>query len=84
MSSDMNTSLVKSVPSGNFADVSVLMRDWQNKMQMLVSQKQPIRYDVYPLQTIPQQIKDSLERQGYDDLILEKDQWQHFLVPRAA
>ncbi len=80
----MNTSLVKSVPSGNFADVSVLMRDWQNKMQMLVSQKQPIRYDVYPLQTIPQQIKDSLERQGYDDLILEKDQWQHFLVPRAA
>jgi hypothetical protein len=80
----MNTSLVKSVPSGDFADVSVLMRDWQNKMQLLVSQKQPIRYDVYPLQTIPQQIKDSLDRQGYDDLILEKDQWQHFLVPRAA
>ena len=80
----MNISLVKSVPAGNFADVSVLMRDWQNKMQMLVSQKQPICYDVYPLQTIPQQIKDSLERQGYDDLILEKDQWQHFLVPRAA
>lgn len=80
----MNTSLVKSVPTGDFADVSVLMRDWQNKMQLLVSQKQPIRYDVYPLQTIPQQIKDSLERQGYDDLILEKDQWQHFLVPRTA
>lgn len=60
------------------------MTGWQNKMQMLVSQKQPIRYDVYPLPSIPQPIKDSLERQGYDDLILEKDQWQHFLVPKAA
>lgn len=80
----MRTSLVKSVPAGNFADVSALTRDWQNKMQLLVSQKQPIRYDVYPLQTIPQQIRDSLEHQGYDDLVLEKDQWQHFLVPRAA
>jgi hypothetical protein len=79
----MNTSLVKSVPQGDFAEVSVLMKDWEAKFQTLVSQKKPIRYDMYPILGIPQEFKNRLHQQGYQDLVLETDRWQHFLVPNS-
>ncbi len=79
----MNTSLVKSVPQGDFAEVSALMKGWENKFQSLVSQKQPIKYDMYPLPNIPRELKTWLEQQGYYDLVLENDRWQHFLVPNS-
>lgn len=69
----MNTSLVKSVPQGDFAEVSALMKGWENKFQSLVSQKQPIKYDMYPLPNIPRELKTWLEQQGYYDLVLEND-----------
>ena len=84
MAGDMNTSLVKSVPQGNFAEISALTKDWETKFQMLIRQKRPIRYDMYPLQDIPQEFKDNLRQQGYNDLILESDQWQHFLVSNSS
>jgi len=74
---------VKSVPQGDFADVSVLMKGWETKFQLLVSQKRPIKYDMYPLPRIPEELKRSLDQQGYFDLILENDRWQHFLVPNS-
>lgn len=77
----MNTSLVKSAPQGDFVEVSVLMKDWQTKFQTLVSQKRPIKYDMYPLPGIPLEFMNRLCQQGYRDLILENDRWQHFLVP---
>ena len=79
----MNTSLVKSVPQGDFVEVSVLMKDWETKFQMLVSQKRPIKYDMYPMPSIPQEFENRLAQQGYRDLVLESDQWQHFLVPNS-
>jgi len=79
----MNTSLVKSVPQGDFVEVSVLVQDWETKFQMLVSQKRPIKYDMYPMPNIPDEFKNRLAQQGYRDLILESDQWQHFLVPNS-
>ena len=79
----MNTSLVKSVPQGDFVEVSVLVQDWEIKFQMLVSEKRPIKYDMYPMPNIPQEFKNRLTQQGYCDLILESDQWQHFLVPNS-
>jgi hypothetical protein len=80
---DMNTTLVKSAPLGDFAEISVLMNGWQAKFQMLVSQKRPIKYDFYPLPSMPQEIRQNLDQQGYIDLVLESDQWQHFLVPNS-
>jgi hypothetical protein len=77
----MNTSLVKSAPQGDFAEVSVLMKGWETKFQTLVSQKRPIKYDMYPLPNIPPEFESSLHQQGYNDLVLEADRWQHFLVP---
>ncbi|MGD0086707.1 MAG: hypothetical protein ABSC24_06225 [Verrucomicrobiota bacterium] len=79
----MNTSLVKSVPQGDFVEVSVLVQDWEIKFQMLVSEKRPIKYDMYPMPNIPDEFKNRLTQQGYRDLILESDQWQHFLVPNS-
>ena len=77
----MNTALVKTAPPGDFAEISVLMQGWEIKFQALVSQKQPIKYDMYPQPNIPPEIRDHLNQQGYQDLILENDRWQHFLVP---
>jgi len=78
----MNTFLIKSVPQGDFREVSTLMNGWQAKLQVLVSQQQLIRYDMYPLLGIPPEILNDLDRRGYMDHVLENDQWQHFLVPR--
>ena len=79
----MDTSLVKTVPQGDFAEVSVLMQGWEIKFQLLVSQKRPIKYDMYPRPNIPPEIHDHLKQQGYKDLILENDRWQHFLIPNS-
>ena len=38
---------------------------------------------MYPRPNIPQEIQTRLEQQGYCDLILENDRWQHFLVPHS-
>jgi hypothetical protein len=77
----MNTSLVKSIPQGDFADVSVLMRGWETQVHALISQNRPIKFDMYPQPSIPQEIKIRLQLEGYSDLIPENDRWQHFLVP---
>lgn len=77
----MNTSLVKSVPPGDFVEVSVLTRGWENTFHALVSQNQPIKFDMYPRPGIPPEIQSRLREQGYSDLIPENDRWQHFLVP---
>lgn len=84
MHGDMNTSFVKSAPQGDFADVSALRSDWQTQFQVCVSKKLPIKFDFYPLPSMPPEIKRNLEQAGYRDLILENDQWQHFLLPGAA
>lgn len=76
-------SLVKSAPQGDFAEVSALMKDWETRFQTLVSQKRPIKYDMYPMPGIPQQFRNTLDGLGYHDFILENDRWQHFLVPNS-
>jgi hypothetical protein len=77
----MNSLLVKSVPQGDFAEVSVLKKDWEFEFLNLVGQKRAIRYDMYPLTEFPHEIRSVLSHQGYRDLILERDKWQHFLIP---
>jgi len=79
----MNTSFVKSVPLGDFVEISPMMKGWETQFQIFVSENRPIRYDMYPRPNIPQEIQTRLEQQGYCDLILENDRWQHFLVPHS-
>jgi len=38
---------------------------------------------MYPRPNIPPEIHDRLKQQGYKDLILENDRWQHFLIPNS-
>lgn len=79
----MNTSLVKLAPRGDFAEVSVLMKGWETKFQSLVNEKRSIKYDMYPLASIPGEFKNRLDQYGYQDLVLENDRWQHYLVPKT-
>ena len=76
----MNRSLVKSVPPGDFPEVSALKKGWQKEMELLISQKRPFKFDMYPLPGIPPEVSSQLDQQGYNDLVLKNDQWQHFLV----
>ena len=80
----MNSSLVKSVPRGDFAEISALVKDWEIKLQTLASQKRPIKFDVYPMLKVPSDVDRLLNLQGYQDLVLENDRWQHFLVPHST
>ena len=66
---------------GEFAEVSVLMQGWEIKFQLLVNQKQPVKFDMYRRPAIPPEIHERLTGHGYQDLILEKDRCQHFLIP---
>lgn len=77
----MNAFLVKAEPQGNFTELSILMNDWKFQFQTLVSQKRPIKCDIYPLPNVPDEIRHALDEEGYSDLILANDRWQHFLVP---
>ena len=56
---------------------------WETRLQTLVCEKRPIKYDIYPLENFPPTILSSLKQQGYDDLVLDNDRWQHFLIPNS-
>ena len=79
----MNTSLVKTVPPGDFVEVSVLQRGWETEFHTLVSQHRPIKFDMYPQAGIPPEIQSRLRQQGYSALVLENDRWQHFLISNS-
>jgi hypothetical protein len=80
----MNTSLVKSVPPGEFVEVSPLMKDWEIKLQTFVSQIKPVKFDMFPNKMISSEIIHVLARRGYQVLTLEYDRWQHFFVPNST
>ena len=69
------------MPQGDFVEISAFVNSWEMKLRMLVSQKRPIKFDMYPKLAIPSEIKNLLSQTSYQDLILENDRWQHFFVP---
>lgn len=84
MYSAMNASLVPSVPHGQFAEVSVLAKDWQERFEWLVSHEQPIKFDFYPMPDVPSAVQKSVTERGYEDFVWHKDRWQHFFVPKRG
>jgi hypothetical protein len=80
----MNTSLVKSAPQGEFVKVSPLIENWEIKLKTLVSQRKPVKFDMFPETKIPSEIIHVLVLLGYQVLTLEYDRWQHFLVPNST
>jgi hypothetical protein len=80
----MNSSLVKSVPQGDFVEISALVKSWEMKLRTLASEKKRIKFDVYPMSKVPSEIDILLKQQGYRDMILDNDRWQHFLVPNSS
>jgi len=79
----MNTAIIKAVPRDEFEEISIHMPEWKTKFLHLVKLGKRIRYYARNMPLIPQEIRAELERMSYVDLILEQDQVQHFLIPRA-
>jgi len=77
----MNTILVKSVPPGDFKEVSIHMPDWQARFLKLVQERKPVKHDVYTMPNLSKEIQGELSRQSYCHLILESDNDKHFLTP---
>ena len=77
----MNTILIKSVPPGDFEEVSIHMADWQARFLTLIQKEARIKYDVYAMPTLSKDIQDELSRQRYCHFILESDHGKHFLAP---
>jgi len=78
----MNKSIVKIIPKGDFKEVSIESEDWHILFLNLVKKLQLIKYSIYSMPNIPDDIQAELNARGYCELILESDNWQHFLVPK--
>ncbi len=79
----MSTTLVKSVPLGDFVEISVLTPGWEARLHALVKQNRPIKFDMYPHPDIFQTFQARIQQQGYSTLVPENDRWQHFLMPNS-
>ena len=80
----MNTTIIKSVPTGDFEDISIHMSDWQARFLKLVQDGKPIKYDVYTMPNLSKEVQEELSKRDYRDLILDSDKDQHFLSPKTS
>jgi hypothetical protein len=79
----MITAITTSIPPGEFEEVSTHMPDWQARFLKLVQEGKRIKYGLYTMPNIPTNIQSELSRRSYSQLILDEDNWQHFLIPQA-
>jgi len=75
--------IIKTVPAGDFEEISIHMPDWKTKFLSLALQGKHIKYYVHTMPTIPKDIFAELRGMRYFDLILEGECRQHFLIPRS-
>jgi hypothetical protein len=80
----MQTSFVKTVPQGDFVEISVLMNDWQDRLQSLLTGRHPIKMDIYPFPEELIEFHKQLDQHSYRDLAPKHDPWQQFLIPTAS
>lgn len=79
----MNHIIIKTVPPGDFEDISIEMPDWQARFLKLVQDEKHLKYDVYTMPNPSKEIQDELSKRGYRDFILDGDKDQHFLAPKT-
>jgi len=79
----MKTAFIKTVPQGNFVEISVLMNDWQARLQSLLAEKRSIKFDLFPQPQALEEFQKRLDQYGYRDLAIDNDRWQHFLMPES-
>jgi hypothetical protein len=82
----LDSAITKAPPEGDLEEVSTETDGWQARLLKLVQEGKRIKFSNYnlpnPAETIPDYIHKELRRKKYLHLILEKDDWQQFLVPR--
>ena len=76
----MSATFIKTPPPGDLAYISALKLGWHDQFQSLLRQKRSITYDFYPLTKFPEEVLAQAASQGYQHLVLETDQWQHFFI----
>jgi len=64
-----------------YQEISANSPDWKERFLNLIRQKKQIKYGRYTLQEIPKEIEIELIENGYKDVVVKGDIWQHFLVP---
>jgi len=79
----MNTVITKSIPPGDFEEISIELPDWEAHLLKLVQEGKPIKYRRCNMPMIPRNIRAELSRRSYCNHILENDKEQHFLVPKS-
>jgi putative heme iron utilization protein len=79
----MNTLMVRSVPAGNFEEISAQMPEWKATFLSLVQQGKRIHYDVQTMPAITKDIRTELNKGNYFDFVLERNPDHHFLIPNA-
>jgi hypothetical protein len=79
----MNTVIVRTVPPGDFEEISVEMPDWKATFLNLVQQGKRIHYDVHSMPTIHQRYSGRTQQGNYFDFILEGDHDHHFLIAKS-
>ena len=79
----MNAQIIKSVPKDKFEDVSIEVDGWQEKFLSLIREHRKIKYDIYTMPTISDELRKELVKSNYTELILESDHSQHFLIPKS-
>jgi len=77
----MNMSLVKAFPKKESHEISIETPDWRERFSSLIKDRKNIRFDLFTMPTLPQEIQDELGRSSYVQLILESDQDQRLLIP---
>ncbi len=77
----MSATFIKTPPPGNFAYISALKPGWHDQLQSLLRQNRAITYDFFPLTKFPEDVLAQAASHGYQHLVLETDQWQHFFIP---
>ena len=79
----MNAFISRTVPAGDFEEISIEMPEWKSTFLSLVEQGKRIKYNVHTMPTIAKDIRTELSKRSYCDFILDRDRDHHFLVPNS-
>ena len=80
---NMNTVLTKTVPPGDFEEISIQMPDWPARFLNLIQEGKPVKYDIFTMPNLSKEILEELGKRGYYRVISESDKDQHFLIPKS-
>ena len=90
----MNTIKLQSVPQGEFVEISIenpklnpplevgsKPLGWGESIVNLILQRKALKYDVHNMPTLPENVKEALDKTGYVHAVFDDE---HFLIPKTV